>query len=150
MRDKDEDLLFVYGTLLELLNEHGDYLRKNSTFVAKGQMKGALYDEGDYPCAVHDPGSSEWVYGSIYRIHHPVNTFRVLDLYEGLGTEDTAQEEFIRCIADISTSFAILKCWVYLYNLPLLNLIRIESGDYLKYKNPLNDHSGDPKLTDNF
>ena len=130
--------LFIYGTLLQSGNEFALYLQKNSTSHCKGKFKGRLYDIGEYPGAVLD-NSGSYVYGNIVRLNDPA-VLNNLDIYEGYGSKRPKLNLFIRKLISAETDNGPLKCWVYLYNLPLTGINQITSGDYLGYqegkKNP--------------
>jgi gamma-glutamylcyclotransferase (GGCT)/AIG2-like uncharacterized protein YtfP len=126
--------LFVYGTLLDLESEFTDYISNNCRFYGKGKLKGRLYDAGEYPGAVADESHSGYVYGSIFVLNDFVETLKYIDNYEGYGIEQEQPNLFMREIIRIDTDAVSLDCWVYLYNLPTDDLILIEGGDYLRYK----------------
>jgi gamma-glutamylcyclotransferase (GGCT)/AIG2-like uncharacterized protein YtfP len=126
--------LFVYGTLLDESNEFAAYLRNNCSFCTKGKFKGRLYDIGEYPGAIADSNSTNYVYGTIVLIDNPTKVLKQLDDYEGFGDAQQQPNLFIREMLDIETDKGLVNCWVYLYNLTVDALKLIESGDYLKYK----------------
>ncbi|WP_259069575.1 gamma-glutamylcyclotransferase family protein [Mucilaginibacter sp. X4EP1] len=132
--DKNDSYLFVYGSLLDDSNEFAVYLKQNCTFYNKGKFEGKLYDIGLYPGAILAEGCDSYVYGSILVINNPVVAFKVLDDYEGFGTDQTYPNEFIRELVNIDITTTKLYCWVYLYNLPVDELPQIVSGDYLAFK----------------
>ncbi|WP_183572031.1 gamma-glutamylcyclotransferase family protein [Mucilaginibacter sp. X5P1] len=131
---KTSNYLFVYGTLLDAGNKFAAYLTNNCSFYTKGKLKGRLYDIGEYPGAVADSNSPDYVYGSIVSINNPITVLKQLDDYEGFGADQQQPNLFIREIKAIETEGGFIDCWVYLYNLPVKRLVLIESGDYLKYK----------------
>jgi gamma-glutamylcyclotransferase (GGCT)/AIG2-like uncharacterized protein YtfP len=126
------DLLFVYGSLLNADNEFGGYLNNNSTLIGRGKLKGRLYDIGEYPGAVTDIENGYPIAGSICKLNKP-EAFALLDNYEGFGPEQEQPNLFIRELLTIETSERIINCWVYLYNLDIDGLTEIKSGDYVRY-----------------
>jgi gamma-glutamylcyclotransferase (GGCT)/AIG2-like uncharacterized protein YtfP len=124
------NLLFIYGTLLNEDNEYARYLKNNSRFYSTGKLKGKLYDIGEYPGAVLSDG--EHIYGSILEINDPEKVLPIIDDYEGFGDNQFQPNEFIRVLTKIGTISGFVNCWVYLYNLPVTGLKRIESGRYIK------------------
>ena len=138
--------LFVYGTLLDTGNEFAAYLNNNCSIHTKGKFKGRLYDIGEYPGAVAGNNSNGYVYGNIVLIHNPITVFKQLDDYEGFGNDQQQPNLFIRELMEIETAEDIIDCWVYLYNLPVKELVLIESGDYLEYKD-LGQQPGVPRNT---
>lgn len=124
-------LLFIYGTLLNHNNDFAVYLKDNSHFFANGKVRGKLYDIGDYPGAVLDEGD-EYIYGVILQIDNPEVVFLEIDDYEGYGDEQPEPNEFIRILAEVETASEMVACYVYVYNLPVDGLQKIEGGRYLK------------------
>ncbi|HVS93866.1 MAG TPA: gamma-glutamylcyclotransferase family protein [Mucilaginibacter sp.] len=127
------DKLFVYGTLLDRSNKYGVYLKDNSTYYANGKVQGRLYDIGEYPGAVLTSGEGEYVYGTILKLKDPEETLIVLDEYEGFGEDLLQPNEFIRVLTRVETAAGFVDCWIYVYNLPIEGLPRIDSGKYPRY-----------------
>ncbi|HEY0246531.1 MAG TPA: gamma-glutamylcyclotransferase family protein [Mucilaginibacter sp.] len=126
------NLLFIYGTLLNPDNEFAAYLQKNSDLHCKGTFKGKLYDIGEYPGAVEDRNGKSYVHGSILILNN-LKALKVIDHYEGFGASEPQPNLFIRKLINAETTIGIVKCWVYLYNLPVDGLHLISSGDYFNY-----------------
>lgn len=126
------NLLFVYGTLLNENNEYAVYLKNHSRFYSYGKIKGKLYNIGEYPGAILSAKDKGYISGSILELDHPEGVFPVIDDYEGYGNDQSVPNEFIRLIAQIETSSASVNCWIYVYNLPIAGLKLIKSGRYLK------------------
>jgi gamma-glutamylcyclotransferase (GGCT)/AIG2-like uncharacterized protein YtfP len=124
------NLLFIYGTLLNEDNEYALYLKNNSRFYSTGKLKAKLYDIGEYPGAVLADG--DHIYGSILEINDPEKVLPIIDDYEGFGTDQPQPNEFIRVLTKIETGSGFVNCWVYLYNLPVTGLPQIHSGRYIK------------------
>ena len=122
--------LFVYGTLMDRQNEIADTLRLNSRFVAPGKFKGLLFDIGEYPGAIAVKNGENYVFGSVLLIMNQEQIFKILDEYEGFGEDEEKTNLFIRDLLDIETATGIIKCWVYLYNLPVEGFKRIISGKW--------------------
>jgi gamma-glutamylcyclotransferase (GGCT)/AIG2-like uncharacterized protein YtfP len=125
--------LFVYGTLLTKGNEFSAYLNENCNFYSNGKVIGKLYDAGEYPGAILDPGGDHFVYGNIYFMPHPTAILKKLDYYEGFGEDEAQPNEFVRRLTTIESLGKLLECWMYEYNLPVDGLTHIVSGDYLEY-----------------
>ena len=126
--------LFVYGTLLDGDNPYCAFLKENSGFYDVGKLRGKLYDIGNYPGAILSTAPEVFVHGSIFLICHPKATLKELDDYEGFGDDFSQPNEFVRELVEVATGETSLKCWVYLYNLPVSTFPEIKSGDYLKAK----------------
>lgn len=125
------DLLFVYGSLLNNDNEFAHYLRQNADVLEPAFFKGRLFDCGEYPGAIADDAGYD-IHGTIYRLN--VNTaLAILDDYEGFGYDQEQPNLFVRQMAAVKNETKIVNCWVYLYNLPVNGLTEITSGDYISY-----------------
>lgn len=123
--------LFVYGTLLDADNEFAIFLRKHCRFVKKGKFKGRLYDIGEYPGAIADTQTDDYIHGSIYLLDNASMVLEKLDDYEGFGPDQEQPNLFIRKLMEIETNTRSIDCWVYLYNRDVNGLGYIRSGDYL-------------------
>ena len=130
---KSMNHLFVYGTLLQLHNSCGLYLKNNSTPIKAGRFKGKLFNIGEYPGAIYEPEVNSYVFGSIVSLNDPVEVLKAMDAYEGAGSEQPQPNEFIRVAINIETDAEPIKCWVYLYNLPVYELPEIKKGDYIDF-----------------
>ena len=119
-------------TLLDEDNPYAAYLKEHSHFYDEGTFRGRLYNIGNYPGAVLHDHSDSHVHGSIFSIDEPETVLKELDDYEGFGNDFAQPNEFIRELVEVETENKALKCWVYLYNLPVNFLRHIISGDYLK------------------
>jgi len=122
--------LFVYGTLLDNGNTYGAYLQQHCTLLRPGKLRGRLYDMGEYPGAILDASSERYVHGSIYLMDEPEKILKIIDDYEGFGDNQEQPNLFVRVQMAIETIGGSVKCWIYLYNLPVNGLLLIESGKY--------------------
>ena len=125
--------LFVYGTLLQSSNPFGSYLQNNSVWLCTGKFRGHLYDIGEYPGAVVNVYAETHVWGNLFTLTNSEHAFKILDEYEGFGSEFPEPNEFIRQVIEVETETDTVQCWTYLYNLPVTGLRRIESGNYEEY-----------------
>ena len=128
----NNDLLFVYGSLLDSDNEFGNYLMHNADFVATALFKGRLYDCGTYPGAVAGENGYD-IKGSVYQLRDATTALATLDDYEGYGIEQEQPNLFIRKQSSVLCNNNPVECWIYLYNLPIEGLTEITSGDYIQY-----------------
>ncbi len=126
------DLIFVYGTLLDAENKYGLYLRDNSGFYSPAKVRGKLFDIGQYPGVVLYPDGDDEVHGVLMQMDDPETILNVIDIYEGFGSDQPQPNEFIRILADAETDHGPVTCWVYIYNHPLANISQIASGKYFK------------------
>jgi len=127
------DILFVYGTLLQLGNEFADYLNQQCTYITSGKIRGILYDIGEYPGLVIPGDAEHYTYGSVFKLRHPKENLRAIDDYEGFGPGQEQPNLFVRVIKPVETNNDIIEAWVYLYNLPVADLPQIISGNYSEY-----------------
>ena len=127
------NLLFVYGTLLQLDNPLGSYLKNNSTWLSAAKFRGLLYDIGEYPGAIFDRSANTKVSGHLFSIANNEQVWNILDEYEGYGIDYPVPNEFIRQLIEVETQSHLIQCWTYLYNLPVNSFTRIESGNYEEY-----------------
>lgn len=124
------NLLFVYGTLLDNDNEFAVYLRDNGKLYAEGRIRGKLYDIGEYPGAVLSDEDNSYVYGVILKLDNATEVLHVVDEYEGFGAGQTWPNEFVRVLTIAETEKGAAQCWIYLYNFSTTNLPQITSGKY--------------------
>ncbi|MBB6128918.1 gamma-glutamylcyclotransferase family protein [Mucilaginibacter lappiensis] len=124
--------LFVYGTLLDSGNSYGAYLQQHCTLIKKGKFKGKLYDIGEYPGAIVDESTDQYVHGSIYQMDEPEKILNFIDDYEGFGDDQEQPNLFTRELTSIETDMGTVQCWIYLYHLSVANLPQIPSGQYFK------------------
>jgi len=116
------DLLFVYGTLLDDKNKYGAYLIDHSKYFAKASLSARLFDLGDYPGAVIDADAPGKIQGVLRKIDDPETVLGVLDIYEGFGIDQPQPNEFVRILTEVETVQGSVLCWVYVYNLPVAHL----------------------------
>jgi len=119
--------LFVYGTLKKEFDNPGTrMLKKYADLVATGKINAVLYQVADYPGSVRSPDPSAWVEGEVYLLKQPETILTLLDEYEDFAPNDPMHSEFIRSTIPIYLSDGpCLTGWVYLFNRPVSNLIRI-------------------------
>ena len=128
------NLLFIYGTLLQPDNEFALYLQKNASFYSSAKFEGKLYDIGNYPGVVAYPDGELYVQGNIVQLNNPKQVLKTIDPYEGFGAGQPKPYLFIRKLIKAETTNGDVTCWIYLYNRPVIGLHQITSGDYLEYK----------------
>lgn len=129
-----QDKLFVYGTLMQPTNSAmSQYLQQRAEKPQPGRIKGRLYDLGSYPGLVYDADGEEEVYGEVYQLHHPAETLRTLDTYEGIPSRPTGRESYRRALVPVLVTTGTVWCWTYLYQGDCQSLLRIQGGNYLTY-----------------
>ena len=124
------DLIFVYGTLLDADNKYGLYLRDNSKFFSSAKIRGKLFDIGQYPGIILYPDDADLVHGVLLQMDNPETVLDVIDIYEGFGKDQPQPNEFVRVLAEAETESRTQLCWVYVYNLSIDNIPQITSGNY--------------------
>lgn len=131
----DTVFLFVYGTLMHSSkNEMADFLKLHSKLYAEGYFKGALYDLGEYPGAVASENRKDKVWGQVFELNPAAGVFSLLDEYEGISDRFPKPHLYERKKVHVTTvNKEIVDCWVYLYNLPVKNQVKIESGNYIDF-----------------
>lgn len=128
------DLIFIYGSLLPKVPRSRFQLLGPVSAVGPGRLHGRLYSLGDYPGAVASNHPDDLVRGEVYRLEVPSEALVRLDRYEGFVPASPEGCEFVRTTARIVMDRGDdLTAWVYLYNLSLDGLPRIDGGDYLQF-----------------
>src|SRR5262245_37523781 len=108
--------LFAYGTLLSTAyHPMGAKLAGEGKLIGPASIQGRLYRVTWYPAAVDSPNAEERVYGEVYALASPLESFAWLDAYEGLSG-DLHASEYVR-VERIARALgtAELTAWVYLY-----------------------------------
>jgi len=128
-----DNLLFVYGTLMQPDNEFAVYLNSNCNFLSRGRVRGTLYDIGDYPGLIINTKVTSIVHGNVYKMNVPAEILKQLDFYEGVGPDEEQPNLYTREIRSIQTDNGSVEAWVYIYNLPVTGYKLISSGNYAEY-----------------
>jgi len=127
------DRLFVYGTLMRGFDHPmARLLSSNADFLGQARCRGRLYLVKQYPGLVLSDDPADVVFGELYRLRACDEMLHEFDMYEACGDSFPPPTEYLRqmlsvTLADGSTSGA----WTYIYNWPVTNLPRIESGKFL-------------------
>lgn len=117
--------LFVYGTLRSKVEiPVKQEIAKHWEVIGESEIKGKLYDMGDYPAAVPGDGA---IKGEVYLINDPGAVFGVLDKYEG-NAYSRKQEPVTLPGGDT------VQAWVYWYTRPVEDKMLISDKDYLAYR----------------
>jgi gamma-glutamylcyclotransferase (GGCT)/AIG2-like uncharacterized protein YtfP len=130
--------IFVYGTLLKGLERNG--ILAASKYLTHATIQADLYDCGDYPGVVQGTGT---VHGELYAIDR--DTLDKLDRVEGYQEDNQAASLFIRRQVQVKANPGYeTTAFCYFYNQDVVNLTRIEHGNYVRYRSDLIDpHSLD-------
>ena len=129
--------LFVYGSLRRQLNHpERRVLDLHSTFVGVGELPGRLFNVGDYPGAIYQRDSADFVVGELYQLKKPELVLPSLDDYEECCPPHERPWEFIRTICTVRMRRLRLsvRAWCYLYNhnTDQLNFIGSDYLDFLQ------------------
>jgi gamma-glutamylcyclotransferase (GGCT)/AIG2-like uncharacterized protein YtfP len=136
MKDEKPCYLFAYGTLrkeFELpLNEK---IARFIEWIGDGEIKGKLYDMGEYPAAIPvSENERSVIKGAVMKINQPEKVMKLVDDYEGCNPENEAQSVYCRKKESIILKDGnIVDAWVYWYLLPVDDKRRIRHKDYLNY-----------------
>lgn len=104
------------------------FLASHAQFIGKGYCYGKLYMVSWFPGAVLSNNTSEKVYGMLFEIKNPGTVFKALDDYEGVD-----EHLFKRVTTTAFVNNKPIHTWVYVYNLSVVGLKQITSGDFLKH-----------------
>ena len=130
------EYLFAYGTLLpnRTTPKTADLMRQLE-YVGTATVKGRLYDLGEYPGAILDPGATSLIYGVIYRLPRNKAMLAELDLYEEVDPLAPHANLFARTKCSAKTSDGrIFECWIYTYNGDVTAAPLIPGGNYAELK----------------
>ena len=128
------DRLFVYGTLMRGFDHPmARLLSANADFIGDATCRGRLYLVKHYPGLVPSDDPADIVFGELYRLREREAMLREFDMYEACGDGFPEPTQYVRrvlavTLADGSTG----EAWTYIYNWPVEQLARIESGRFLQ------------------
>jgi gamma-glutamylcyclotransferase (GGCT)/AIG2-like uncharacterized protein YtfP len=133
--------LFVYGSLRSgFRNPAYQYLTRSFHLLGEAQVKGKLFDKGDYPVATATP-EEKFIIGELYEINDPAEfswAIEQLDDYEGIIVEEGETPLYKREPVTVYFNGDTCTAWIYWYNGTVSNFPEIVSGDlmlYLQQKN---------------
>ena len=123
-------LLFVYGTLRRG-SDHANAARlaHESQWLGHASLTGTLYRVSWHPALVL--AGSDTVTGDLVQLTDPDASLAWLDSFEGCGPDDPPPHEYRRESAQVMTPNGPTFAMVYVWNLPLIGLERIATGDWL-------------------
>jgi gamma-glutamylcyclotransferase (GGCT)/AIG2-like uncharacterized protein YtfP len=144
-------ILFVYGTLRrDPAHELFHLLARHGHFLGDARVRGRLFDLGSYPgmALEHDSGH---VSGELYEItSNWPSVIARLDEYEGCAIDDPDPHEYRRELVEaVRPTGETVTAWAYVLNRDPGGLPVIESGDYLSWRDHLNEvlHEGERGLS---
>lgn len=112
------EYLFLYGTLLPdgAPDEVAGTL-KSLRRIGPAQVRGKLYDLGEYPGAIVAPESQMLIRGEVFELPATPATLKALDEYEEFDPRNEKQSLFVRKRVKASLKDGQqLDCWMYVYN----------------------------------
>lgn len=127
------DLVFFYGTLMAGFDRRRRAGIDNKlTYMGRGSISAALFDLGIYPAAVPAPEGEVW--GEVYAMSDADTVLAALDDIEGYRPADPDKSLYSREQTEVRLpDGSLARAWVYFYNAPLGQALRIPSGDYLEH-----------------
>jgi gamma-glutamylcyclotransferase (GGCT)/AIG2-like uncharacterized protein YtfP len=130
---RDQDLLFVYGTLMRGFDHPmAKLLSRSAEFCGDAHCQGRLYLVKHYPGLVLSDDPGDVVFGELYRLRRPEESFATLDDYEGCGP-GVASPQYVRQVLPVTLDDGTVSdAWTYVYNRPVAKLKRITSGRFLE------------------
>jgi gamma-glutamylcyclotransferase (GGCT)/AIG2-like uncharacterized protein YtfP len=85
-----------------------------------------------YPGLLLSDAPSDLVHGELFHLRAPEELLRELDMYEACGEGFPEPTEYLRKLIDVMRpDDTTEKAWTYIYNWPVADLPRIESGRFL-------------------
>jgi gamma-glutamylcyclotransferase (GGCT)/AIG2-like uncharacterized protein YtfP len=127
------DLLFVYGTLMRGYDHPmARLLAENADFLGEANCRGRLYKVKHYPGLVASDEAGDIVFGELYRLRVAEALLREFDMYEACGENFPEPTQYVRQMLPVTlVDGSVSEAWTYLYNWPVAQLARIESGRFM-------------------
>ena len=127
------DLLFVYGTLMRsYAHPMARLLSANADFLGEVSCRGRLYRVKHYPGLVLSDDAADVVFGELYRLRAVDDLLREFDMYEACGVGFAEPTQYVRRTLPVTLADgSVSEAWTYIYNWPVTDLVRIESGRFL-------------------
>ena len=127
------ELIFFYGTLMAGFDRRRRAgMDDKLSYVGRGHIRGHMFDLGLYPAVVPAPDGQVW--GEVYRMADAEQVLRAMDDIEGYRADDPDKSLYSRQRAHVTFADGTGdEAWVYFYNAPLGQALRIDSGDYLSH-----------------
>lgn len=125
----DQDLIFVYGTLMSGEAAHGEINGGNQLeLVSSAVIGGRLYDIDNYPALILGNGGT--VTGELYRIREgqAKSVLNSTDNFERFDARDRETSLYLRRLVRLEDP--AVDAWAYIYNKEIDEQTRISSGDW--------------------
>lgn len=112
------EYLFLYGTLLaDRAPDEVVGALKSLRRIGPAQVRGRLYDLGEFPGAILAPTSKTLIQGEIFELPTTPAILKALDDYEEFDPADKEDSLFIRTKAKATLlDGPQVDCWMYIYN----------------------------------
>ena len=128
------NLIFLYGTLLpgkapHVIAHAVEQLRE----IGKATVCGCLYNLGRYPGAILSDVPEQCIRGRVFELPDDPRMLQEMDQYEGFYYSTETKSLFVResCVATLDDGRRV-ECWIYVYNRPVSESLRIASGEYTR------------------
>ena len=128
--------LFLYGTLLpsEAPKEIASIVKRFRR-LGSAQVRGRLYDFGEFPGAVLDSSSRTMIHGELVALPSDQQMLDLLDRYEEFDPTDPKKSLFVRKKAKIRmANGSSREGWIYVYNRHPGKAKLVRGGDYVRSK----------------
>jgi gamma-glutamylcyclotransferase (GGCT)/AIG2-like uncharacterized protein YtfP len=107
-------------------------LSANADFLGEANCRGRLYLVKNYPGLVLSDDAAEIVFGELYRLRAVEDLLREFDMYEACGDGFPEPTEYVRRTLPVTLADGtVSEAWTYIYNWPVEQFARIESGRFL-------------------
>jgi gamma-glutamylcyclotransferase (GGCT)/AIG2-like uncharacterized protein YtfP len=107
-------------------------LSANADFLGEASCRGRLYQVKHYPGFVLSDNAADVVFGELYRLRAVEDLLREFDMYEACGEGFAEPTQYVRRTLPVTLPDGSLsQAWTYIYNWPVTDLARIESGRFL-------------------
>ena len=128
------DRLFVYGTLMRGFDHPmARLLAAHADFLGEATCRGRLVLVKHYPGLLLSDAPSDHVRGEVFHLRAPDELLAELDMYEACGEGFPEPTEYLRQLIEVNLADgSSMQAWTYVYNWPVADLPRIESGRFLE------------------
>jgi gamma-glutamylcyclotransferase (GGCT)/AIG2-like uncharacterized protein YtfP len=128
--------LFLYGTLLvEGAPDEVAGALKSLRRIGAAQVRGELYDFGEYPGAIVSSSSKKLIRGEVFELPGTPATLKALDDYEEFDPLNLEQSLFVRKrVKATLRAGRRVDCWIYVYNDDPGTAPLLANGIYAKTK----------------
>lgn len=129
------EYIFVYGSLRrDFSSPAREVLDDYAEFISEATYQGSLYKIDWFPGVVPSDDKDDIVHGEVYKIIDREEVLSKLDQYEGCSLSDPKPHAFVRKEVQVKSNGDDITAWIYLFDLPVDDMVQIRSGDYLKYE----------------